>query len=54
MARIMATDSTEQHGKNQHSLAIFPRPSVDSVAMNNNTDTQLEAYQARAVPPSPA
>jgi hypothetical protein len=41
MTDIMATESTEKHGKNQHPLQLFPCPSLDSVARRKNTGAQL-------------
>ena len=41
MTDIMATESTEKHGNNEKPFEFFPCLSVDSVAINKNTGTQL-------------
>jgi hypothetical protein len=35
MKNVMATESTEKHGKIKHALEFLPCPSVDSVATKN-------------------
>ena len=39
VSHLVATKSTEKHGKNEHALELFPCPCV---AMNKKVDTRLE------------